>query len=101
MENEICAFNQLINECLIADIALMDFNLTFDMGDVGARAGGEVIQDYDLIALGQEGICQVGSDKACSTGDKYAHEVSLTVAVAIHLWRSPGIQPIHRLAGDT
>ena len=53
----------------------MDFNLAFDMGDVGARAGCEVIQDCHLVALGQQSISQVRSNEACSTCDEYAHVV--------------------------
>ena len=53
------------------------------MGDIGGRSGGEVIQDADVVATGDQGICQVGADKTCTTGDKYAHEVSLRVEVIL------------------
>lgn len=51
------------------------------MGDIGGRAGGEVIEDGDLIASGDQSIGKVGADKTCTTGDKYAHKGSLRVEV--------------------
>jgi len=47
------------------------------VGDIGGRAGCEVIEDGDLIPSGDQGIGEVGADKTCTTGDKYAHEGSL------------------------
>jgi len=53
----------------------MDFNLVFDVGDVGGRAGGHVVEDRDLVALGKECITEVRTDKTGSTGDENAHGV--------------------------
>ena len=77
MKDEVGFFDQGFNEGLVSDIALVDFELVFDVGDIGGRSGGEVIQDADVVATGDQGICQVGADKTCTTGDKYAHMSSL------------------------
>ena len=53
----------------------MDFDLIFDVGDVGCRSGGHVVQDRDLVALSNEGVTEVRTDKAGSTGDENAHGV--------------------------
>ncbi len=65
--------HQFFNEGNIADIALMDFYLVFDVGDVGGRSGGHVVQDRDLVAPGKESITEVRTDKTGSTGDENAH----------------------------
>jgi hypothetical protein len=52
---------------------LVDFNLIFDVGDIGSRSGGHVVQDRNLVALGKESITEVRTDKAGSTGDENAH----------------------------
>ena len=77
MQDEVGFFDEGFNEGLVADIALVDFELVFDVGDIGGRSGREVIQDRYVVATGDQGICQVGADKTCTTGDKYAHEGSL------------------------
>ena len=80
MKDKVRFFDKGFNEGLVADIALVDFELVFDVGDIGGRSGREVIQDRYVVATGDQGICQVGADKTCSTGDKYAHEGSLRAA---------------------
>ena len=77
MKDEVGFFDEGFNEPLIADIALVDFELVLDVGDIGGRSCREVIQDRYVVATGDQGICQVGADKTCSTGDKYAHMSSL------------------------
>ncbi len=72
MENEIGICNELVDQRFIADIAVVDFDLALDMGDIGLRSCGQVIEDGDLISLGKQGIGEVRADKACSTGDEYA-----------------------------
>jgi hypothetical protein len=67
--------HEFFNESGIADIALVDFHLVFDVGDVGGRAGGHVVEDRDLVALGKQCITEVRTDKTGSTGDENAHEV--------------------------
>jgi hypothetical protein len=52
---------------------LVDFDLVFDVGDVGGRAGGHVVEDRDLVALGKQCITEVRTDKTGSTGDENAH----------------------------
>ena len=45
MKDKVGTFDKSINQSLISDISLMDFNLVLDMGDIGARSGGEVVED--------------------------------------------------------
>ena len=59
----------------------MEFYFAAQVGDIGGRAGGEVIEDGDLIASGDQSIGKVGADKTCTTGDKYAHKGSLRAEV--------------------
>ncbi len=51
----------------------MDFYLIFDVGNVCARSGGHVVQDRDVVTLGEERITEVRTDKTGSTGDENAH----------------------------
>ena len=51
----------------------MDFNLVFDVGDVGGRSSGHVVQNRDLVAVGKESITEVRTDKTGSTRDENAH----------------------------
>jgi hypothetical protein len=46
--------------------------------------------------LGKQGIGEVRADKACSTGDEYAHGASLSLAGAILLRSSSRIHAILR-----
>jgi len=65
--------HEFFDERGIADIALVYFDLVFDVGDVGGRAGGHVVEDRDLVALGKKCITEVRTDKTGSTGDENAH----------------------------
>ena len=56
MKNEIGRGHEFFNDGDIADIALMDFDLIFDVSDVLSRSGGHVVEDRNLVALGKEGI---------------------------------------------
>lgn len=51
----------------------MDFYLVFDVGDIGGRARGHVVEDRDLVAFANESITEVRTDKTGSTGDENAH----------------------------
>ena len=73
MQNEIGGGHQFFDKGDIADIALVDFNLIFDVGDVGCRSRGHVVQDRDLVAICKQGITEVRTDKTGSTGDENAH----------------------------
>ena len=73
MKYEVGRSHKFFNQGCISDIALVDFYLIFDVGDVGARSGGHVVQDRDLVALGKESITEVRTDKTGSTGDENAH----------------------------
>ena len=73
MKYEVGRGHEFFNELGIADIALVDFDLVFDVGDVGGRAGGHVVEDRDLVALGKQRITEVRTDKTGSTGDENAH----------------------------
>ena len=59
MKDEVGFFDKGFNEGLVADIALVDFDFLFDVGDIGGRSGGEVIQDGDGISTGDQSIAQV------------------------------------------
>jgi hypothetical protein len=56
VKNEVGRGHEFFDESGIADIALVDFDLVFDVGDVGDRAGGHVVEDRNLVALGKESI---------------------------------------------
>ncbi len=73
MKHEVGWGHEFFNKCDIADIALVNFDLVFDMGDVGGRTGGHVVEDRDLVALGKQCITEVRTDKTGSTGDENAH----------------------------
>ena len=45
MEDEVGFFDEGFNKGKVADIALVDFEFVFDVGDIGGRACREVIQD--------------------------------------------------------
>ena len=75
MQDEVGRGHGFFDEGDVADIALVDFDLVFDVGDVGGRSGGHVVEDRDLVALGKQCITEVRTDKAGSTGDENAHEV--------------------------
>jgi len=62
------------------------------VGDIGGRAGGEVIEDGDLIASGDQSIGKVGADKTCTTGDKYAHKGSLRASGGLSGGLEEGLQ---------
>ena len=59
MKDEVGFFDEGFNEGLVSDIALVDFDLIFDVGDIGGRSGGEVIQDGDGISTGDQSVAQV------------------------------------------
>lgn len=59
MKDEVGFFDQGFNERLVANIALVDFDFLFDVGDIGVRSGGEVIQDGDGISTGDQSVAQV------------------------------------------
>ena len=47
-----------------------------EMGDVVERAGGEVVEDPDLVLLVEEELGEVRADESCAAGDEYLHERS-------------------------
>ena len=47
------------------------------MGNVFVAAGREVIDNRDVMALGEKRGGQVRSDEPCAAGDKYPHSRSL------------------------
>ena len=51
----------------------MNFDLIFDVGDVGGRSSGHVVEDRNLVALGKQCITEVRADKTGTTGDENAH----------------------------
>ena len=53
------------------------------MSDVLAGAGGEVIQDRDLVPTGHQSVTEVAADKTCSTGDENAHGARLSARRAL------------------
>ena len=75
MQDEVGRGHCFFDEGDVADIALVDFDLVFDMGDIGCRSRGHVVEDRDLVAFFEQGITEVRTDKTGSTGDENAHEV--------------------------
>ena len=73
MKNEIGRGHEFFNQGDIADIALVDFDLIFDVSDVLSRSGGHVVEDRNLVAICKQGITEVRTDKTGSTGDENAH----------------------------
>ncbi len=57
----------------------MNGDFSFKVGDVGARASAHVVEDGDFVPAGDTGICEVGTDEACSACDEYAHRGSLSI----------------------
>ena len=75
MQDEVGRGHGFFYEGDVADIALVDFDLVFDVGDIGCRSRGHVVEDRDLVAFFKQGITEVRTDKTGSTGDENAHEV--------------------------
>ena len=75
MQDEVGRGHRFFDEGDVADVALVDFDLIFDVGNIGGRSGGHVVEDRDLVALGKQCITEVRTDKTGSTGDENAHEV--------------------------
>ena len=75
MQDEVGRGHSFFDEGDIADIALVDFDLVFDVRDIGCRSCGHVVEDRDLVAFFKQGITEVRTDKTGSTGDENAHEV--------------------------
>ena len=73
MKHKIGRGHRFFDKGNVADIALVDFNLVFDVGDIGGRARGHVVEDRDLVAFANESITEVRTDKTGSTGDENAH----------------------------
>ena len=71
--------DEFVYKGFIADIAGVDRDLSFEMSDVGLRAGAQVVEDSDGISAGDEGICQVRTDESGTTGNESVHEVSLSL----------------------
>ena len=85
MKYEIGRGHRFLDEGNIADIALVDFDLVFDVGDVGCRSRGHIVEDRDLVAFFKQGITEVRADKTGSTGDENAHEVK-SIGAGAHPW---------------
>ena len=86
MQDEVGWGHSFFDEGDIADIALVDFDLVFDVGDIGCRSCGHVVEDRDLVAFFKQGITEVRTDKTGSTGDENAHEVK-SIGAGVHLSR--------------
>ena len=92
VKDDVGICDEFFNECLVADIARVDGDLSIEVSDVGLRAGAHVVEDCDGISAGDEGICQVRTDESGTTGDESAHEVSLSFEACPRL-------PFRRLSG--
>ena len=75
MQDEVGRGHGFFDEVDVADIALVDFDLIFNVGDIGCRSRGHVVEDRDLVAFLKQGVTEVRTDKTGSTGDESAHEV--------------------------
>ena len=75
MKDEVSRCHGFFDEVDVADIALVDFDLIFNVGDIGCRSRGHVVEDRDLVAFLKQGVTEVRTDKTGSTGDENAHEV--------------------------
>ncbi len=75
MQDEVGRGHRFFDEGNVADIALVDLDLVFDVGDIGCRSRGHVVEDRDLVAFLEQGVTEVRTDKTGSTGDENAHEV--------------------------
>ena len=45
MKYQVCWGHYFFDKGGIADIALVDFDLIFDVGDIGGRSSGHVVED--------------------------------------------------------
>ena len=50
---------EFVDEFFIADIAFMDCDLSFKVGDVLLGSRAHVVEDCDGVTAGDEGICKV------------------------------------------
>ena len=85
MQDEVGRGHRFFDEGDVADIALVDFDLVFDVGNIGCRSRGHVVEDRDLVAFFKQGITEVRTDKSGSTGDENAHEVK-SIGACVHPW---------------
>ena len=62
----------------VADVELVEREVVVArsprVGQVGQRAGRQVVDDVDRVALGQQPVDEVRADEAGATGDERAHQ---------------------------
>ena len=70
-----CAgFGKLVR---VTKVSGVDFDVAGDFGQVGAGAGGEVVEPADLVlASGYEGMGEVRADEAGDAGDEDGGQTS-------------------------
>ena len=73
MKHQVCRGHYFFDKGGIADIALLDFDLIFNVGDIGGRPSGHVVEDRNLVAIFDQRITEVRADKTGSSGDENAH----------------------------
>ncbi len=61
----------------------LELRVPEQVGDVLGRAGDEVIDRDDLVALGEEPIAEVRPDEPGSAGDERAHKAPLPNAADV------------------
>ena len=56
----------------------LETRIILQMGEVGAAAGEQVVDDNDAPAFGEQGIAEMGSEKSGAAGDQRALRVMLS-----------------------
>ena len=70
MEDDLDAANGVVDTLVAAQLALDDLDVVLDSGQVRAVAGGEVVEDADVVAALQQRMHEVAADKTGSAGDE-------------------------------
>src|SRR5690606_6903018 len=58
---------------LVAEVAFHQLNIVGDVVEVAAVAGGEVVEDADVLAIGEEAGDEMGANESGAAGDENAH----------------------------
>ena len=74
MKDQVGRGHGFFNEGDVTDIALVYFDLIFNVGDISGRTGGHVVEDRDLVALSEERITEVQKFLLNGYSRQYIHD---------------------------
>src|SRR5439155_10278640 len=83
MHDHVAFVDELIDSELVEDRALHEAEMRVASGfiEIAQPARREVVEGDDVLAAGEEGLAQMGTDEAATAGDKHAHRQMLAVTV--------------------